>query len=418
MPANGQQARCELKIYHKRKSNIDGVKKKMRSLFFISFLIGVAFLLHFIVGAFLAPKAAKETFNTKDHTSNNNITSKLFPQALDMMKRGVPLENEYTCFDENNSFSLVEAKKDRGPPLAGMQYIDIDAELRALGEKNANTTTACSCGAPTNTPEGRSALCCQRRVYPPHKMGTFFLFSIRDKMKGSGVEIGSLTDWKKVQREQYQMMDHLLQPRIDFRDATILRNIYDSLISGYLYHKEGKECWLDWNGEKQWKNPDFFTGRWMKHIDLMSQKSKPYATLCHCLANETEANGMKIYVDWVFHAYYDTMLEFWALSNGWTCQSIQRRVKFFCFEDVTSKTSSSAAVGEMIDFLTDDIKSDAAARSEQLSKKEDSAQAYDGGHSTSRDPTLRQRLLTIVKQIDHEHYNDDIAWLHSILPCQ
>jgi len=31
-------------------------------------------------------------------------------------------------------------------------------------------------------------------------------------------------------------------PRHDFRDVYLLRNIYSSLVSGYLFHKEGKEC--------------------------------------------------------------------------------------------------------------------------------------------------------------------------------
>jgi hypothetical protein len=202
----------------------------------------------------------------------------------------------------------------------------------------------------------------------------------------------------------------------------IMRNIYDSLISGYLYHKEGKECWLDFFG-KPWKKPSFYTEHWTKYIDLTSQTSQPYDTLCHCLANETEGNGMKIYVEWVFHLYYHKTFEFWALSRGWpSCQPIQKRVEFFCFEDLASKTTLAASsVEKMIDFLIDNStskKNPAVVSAAEQPIKENSAQAYDGGHSTSRDPSLRQRLLEIVKQIDHEDYNDDIAWLHSVLPCQ
>jgi len=45
-------------------------------------------------------------------------------------------------------------------------------------------------------------------------------------------------------------------------------------------------------------------------------------------------------------------------------------------------------------------------------------QDYDGGHSTSHNKSLRRRLLRTIQQLDHEYYNDDIKWLHSVLPCK
>ena len=34
----------------------------------------------------------------------------------------------------------------------------------------------------------------------------------------------------------------------DYRDVIVTRNIYESIASGYLYHKTGKECWLSSHG--------------------------------------------------------------------------------------------------------------------------------------------------------------------------
>ena len=113
--------------------------------------------------------------------------------------------------------------------------------------------------------------------------------------------------------------DHLLHPTIDYRDVIILRNIYDSIISGYLYHLEGKECWLDWYGnDRSWDTnlfPSYHTKRWMCYIDILSQRTRVYDTLCHCLANSTEEDGIRVYIDWVFHAFYGKTFEFWALSS-------------------------------------------------------------------------------------------------------
>lgn len=95
--------------------------------------------------------------------------------------------------------------------------------------------------------------------------------------------------------------------------------IDDSIISGYLYHLEGKECWLDWYGnDGSWDAnlfPSYHTKRWMRYIDILSQRTRVYDTLCHCLANSTEEDGIRVYIDWVFHAFYGKTFEFWALSS-------------------------------------------------------------------------------------------------------
>ena len=89
---------------------------------------------------------------------SNNVTSKLFPPALDMMRRGIAFENAYKCFDESNSFSLIEAQKKRKPSIAGLEHVHIDEEIKFI---QANK---CSCVNATNIK--LSPLChCQRRVF-------------------------------------------------------------------------------------------------------------------------------------------------------------------------------------------------------------------------------------------------------------
>lgn len=190
----------------------------------------------------------------------------------------------------------------------------------------------------------------------------------------------------------------------------------------------GKECWLDWWGQQGWDPnlfPSYHTKRWMRYIDLSSQKTKIYDTLCHCLSNSTEKDGLRIYIDWVFHAFYAKTFQFWALSSSWSsCESIHKRVRAFCFEDLASKQTSASSIESMIDFLTltesnstrslRDVGLDGSLSNETQPEK----QGYDGGHSTSHNPDLRQRLLRTIQEIDHEYYNDDIKWLHSVLPCK
>ena len=168
----------------------------------------------------------------------NNVTSRLFPPALDMMKRGIPFANVYKCFDENNSFSLIEAQKKREPPIAGLKHVNINEEIKAL--KN-HTNTTCSCHNAgiirQSTQQSKlSPLCCQRRVFSGHKMGTFLQMSLEGKLKEYSIEKADFDEFPNGRDIPY-IKDHLLQPVIDYRDVMILRNIYDSIISGYLYHK-------------------------------------------------------------------------------------------------------------------------------------------------------------------------------------
>ena len=366
-----------------------------------------------------------------------NITSKLFPPALDMMRRGIPLKSAYKCFDEKTSFSLDEATKRRHPPRAGLEHVDLEAERKKLG----SSISKCSCDddgvivdAFTKVKQVKksNALCCQRRIFVGHKMGTFLIQSDEERLKQEyGIERADFDEFPSG-RDVPFTKDHLLEPRIDFRDVMIIRNIYDSIISGYLYHKEGKECWLDWYGQPGWDPnifPSVFTKRWMRYIDLLSHPMlEPYPTLCHYLANETEVNGMRIYVDWVFHVFYAKTLEFWALSTSEWCEPIEKRVRMYCFEDLASKSTSSSTMEQIIAFLMNyetinNVKSSVRHSESDTGRNQaayagKNSQKYEGGHSTSHDPNLRQRLLRTVEQIDREFYNNDIAWLASALPCR
>jgi hypothetical protein len=109
---------------------------------------------------------------------SNNVTSKLFPPALDMMRRGIPFENVYRCFDESNSFSLIEAQKKRKPPLAGLEHVNIDEEIKFI---QANNITTCSCEV-NATKSKLSPICCQRRVFSVSRFKVLIVLSLCPKL--------------------------------------------------------------------------------------------------------------------------------------------------------------------------------------------------------------------------------------------
>jgi len=88
---------------------------------------------------------------------------------------------------------------------------------------------------------------------------------------------------------------------LDFRDVVLVRNWYDSLLSGYLYHKAGYECHLNQYGQPQqgqWRNTNFADTLSIAK-DRLDDGKYDNQTLCHFLASAPEEVGMLVYMDWV-----------------------------------------------------------------------------------------------------------------------
>ena len=58
-------------------------------------------------------------------------------------------------------------------------------------------------------------------------------------------------DTRSPQRkEEYDLLTNLTyQLERDYRTVFVTRNWYDTIISGYLYHQSGRECWLSSGGK-------------------------------------------------------------------------------------------------------------------------------------------------------------------------
>lgn len=202
-------------------------------------------------------------------------------------------------------------------------------------------------------------------------------------------------------------------PVVDWRNVLILRNIYKSLLSGYLYHVGGQECWISQFGERDdtmlvgWKYPE--VQLWESYVSYDIPPSSGNKTnLCSYLVTASEEDGMRAYIEWVFHIHYNSLFEYWAMSQG--LEHVTKRTLTVCYEDLSSAKTDVPTINMILDFLYDGPyhkpwngnppgKSDA------------------GGHATTKDPELRARLTRIIHELDKKYYNGDIAWLNSILPC-
>jgi len=264
---------------------------------------------------------------------------------------------------------------------------------------------ACSCQNPQATPQ-----CCKRVVQRGHKMGHILLSQIFSQFKDD-IRLRVL----KPKANQYLEDDYVVElPKEDFRHILVMRNIYDSLVSGYQYHRSGRECTLNPEGGDDDVLIDRHINRWDRFVGYKLDPPRDGRSLCQYLADEAEIVGMRAYLHWVFRVHYFDMFGRWALAQE--LPDVRDRIQTVCYEDLTSRSRDQRVEG-MIDFLYGGNENHSHHMPFDPSGLRPAGASYEGGHSTSHEPLVRQHLRDVVAEIDQEYYNGDISWLDSILPC-
>jgi len=82
-----------------------------------------------------------------------------------------------------------------------------------------------------------------------------------------------------------------------------------------------------------------------------------------------------------------------------------------CYDDMLSPEHGSETLTKLLHFWYN------GTSHQPLQGPLPSDNEYSGSHSTSHDPTVRQRLAEVARRLDEEYYNGEIAWADSVLPC-
>jgi len=305
--------------------------------------------------ASLRRNSPETVFGTSPGGEQQHLTkAKLLPVPVDLIRRGIPIELVY----------------DFGPPR--------------------NFSGDCSCLNPRSSYE-----CCKRDILRSHKMGTVLTKKLFDAYKPQIMA--------KNKVELFHYWDHL--PESDYRDVIVFRNIYSSLVSGYLFHREGKECTRD-----NWRT--FLAGgEWINHVGYALEPHPDGRHLCAYLEQTTEEVGMRAYVEWVFKYYYAGILSHWAL--GQEVPEVMERTRTLCYEDFMSPERDRKSIDAVLSHWfngTDTYEPFPGDLPGHVGE-------FTGDHATSHDPNLRTRLKELIFKIDREHYNGEIEWLSATLPC-
>lgn len=314
----------------------------------------------------------------KDVTATTTSENQLLPRPMQLLRDGIPLQTEY---------KYKNALKTR--------------------LKNGQITAECSCQNPTSTFDE----CCKRRIMRTHKMGCVMT---KDLFESYGPQVRRVTE-----PHSYTYTKGL--PKQDFRDVLVLRDLYDAIVSGYLYHIDGRECWKTGKGELIVEGQHDintysmkpYLRTWYEHLSYDISSIRNNRSMCQYMATESQEIGMRAYVDWVFNFYYSGPLSHWTLSQQFPY--LNDRIMTICYNDFKSDRTDLASINKALTFWYNGTSNYTPweTTGAQRPGKSDA-----GGHATSKDQALRERLIQTIKLIDSKYYNGQIEYANSILPCQ
>lgn len=288
--------------------------------------------------------------------------------------------------------------------------------------------TACSCWNDDNKK------CCLRGIHANHKMGhrlTHVLFDDANKMKDVKVNDKIHTNVKSANK--------------DYRNVYLSRNWFDALISGYLYHQTGRECWLEGDGlpsTQPWKEVAFEKTKDYAVVRFL-QLPAPYPNLdgrdlCQYLIDEKEVDGMRVYAEWVMRMFYGRLLGVYRFVEE-TETPFGCRTLFVCFEDIVNPETKQHTIERIMDWIypggqkkgyhaIEDTNFTSSFEKHGYSRDGlplhavggddgDRLLVYEGSHSTSHDPELRARLYRILLQLDKEAFQGAIRRNSDLFGC-
>lgn len=270
------------------------------------------------------------------------------------------------------------------------------------------------------------ASCCDRRIIRVHKMG----YALISKLFGAHGNIKTSSLPNPVTSSFFDERD------VDYRYVVVIRNLYDALISGYLYHKTGHECWKNENGGAMAGRRQRYKGwlqtyDWEKHFvfvhgripnQSLSIPSGRDRNLCNYLQDESEEVGLRVYMEFALHKWYRHVQTARQLAQQSRAGS--NRTIFVCYEQLVSSPSTrERTMRQILDWLFpghDQNYVGEAFTGHLISSTDYNSESVDymGGHATNHDPRLRQHLRNIIQLLDENVFASEIAAIDKTLLCK
>ena len=286
----------------------------------------------------------------------------------------------------------------------------------SVSYQTTTTNQECSCWSINSAPR-----CCQRKVLRAHKMGVVLiqqLFGDIDSDIINPKHVEPFAETANTGKERIAM---------DYRHVVVTRPLYDSIISGYLYHLAGNECWLDQYGKPRQNGNKTFA--W-DTPNLKLQPLQPPAhnrSLCSYLNEESEQDGMRAYVDFSLNNLYRGLLPHKQLVEQVEGGLAEKKTLFVCFRDLENPATRQSEYEKVWKWLYPNPNAVERTRIRDLGLEADrekikgGSETLDtgsGGHGTSRDVELRKRLRALIEKYDLEYFKGIGAETTRLFGCE
>jgi hypothetical protein len=264
----------------------------------------------------------------------------------------------------------------------------------------------CSCHTETKAIR-RKDPCCRRILFGVHKGGHLFVSQFRERFLPAVPSVFVRSNSTSTER-----MFHI--NKLDYREVFVARDLYEMIVSGYLYHKSGRECWLDMYGKAQINENTLTEGTWEDLIQHWRIKwSWPQAnnrSLCHYLSQESETDGILVYTSYAIERWYRPFFDLIDFRK----QDGPVRSLFLDMQRLSDPLQQETLLREVRHFLAPN-----APHGKNLASFIPSnavSMAHDHGHDTSHDLTLRTRLTNLIRKVDEVVWDGWIVKRHQWPP--
>jgi hypothetical protein len=273
----------------------------------------------------------------------------------------------------------------------------IGSDSRRKKKAEAGSLAECSCYRTR-----ANSTCCQRAVLREHKFGWILTQKL---FRPFGAVI-----------QRLPIQPSSIPQDRDYRHVAFTRNYLEALVSGYLYHKSGRECWLTFNG---WKRPKSMGERNIDWIPLVNKSGfdigqyppRNGRSICRYLAQESEEAGMKVFIATALSWWYSGVDSYLQIVEEKQARQEEPRTLFVCLEEASDPQGEEQVFFTAMDWLFP------GGHKRRVPRGAISNDPKHDGHATDHSRERRLRLLDLVKRHDREYFNGTLARTNSYFGC-
>jgi hypothetical protein len=303
--------------------------------------------------------------------------------------------------------------------------------LFAFSKTKSSSKTSSECDCYDST----SSRCCDRTIWRTHKFGTILIGDVFSEYRSADSPFHVHT------QPTPKNSDYELPTTLDYRHVMVTRNWYDAIVSGYLYHRAGYECTIDYKGNvsghiqhhSKWFNLEqhYHLIDWdvqLTYRDRYDIPNRHNRSFCTYLQEESEEDGMVMITDFALSRWYKGVVSYHRKVQERRRQDHVNKTLFLCFEDFVDPFQQEDIFYQIMDFLFPGYNDGSDNRTTtvwkmpgeikaSLEEQRQSQKVYDGSHASDHDPTLRERLRRLVQQYDERFFDRTVATSSAIFGC-